>query len=99
MLEVLPFRLRHSDVARADTREIGLNTHELLRVWIRQRMQKRCGNYSEDRCRRPNSQSHRQNNDGSEAGRLSQHAHPEAEILPEFFKHRTSILLWGRDLI
>src|SRR5262249_8612153 len=50
-LQILPFGLRHSDIASADAGKIILNGYQLFGVWIRQRLQKRGINDSKDgRC-------------------------------------------------
>src|SRR5438876_7330086 len=73
-LKVLPLRLGKSYVLRAHPGEIILDAYELLRSWIRQRMQQRSIYHTENRRCGSDAQGNCQDDDGGEAGRFLKHA-------------------------
>src|SRR5438270_10956810 len=83
MLKILPFGLRYSDIPRADTGQIGLDTDQLLWLRVGQRTQQRRVYHAKNRSGRSNAEGNRQNGDRGEAGRFPKHPQTEAEVLEE----------------
>jgi hypothetical protein len=73
--------LRYSDIPRAETGQIGLDTDQLLWLRVGQRTQQRRVYHAKNRSCRSNAQGDREDGDGGEPGRFPEHAQTEAKVL------------------